>query len=367
MNLESELTKAEQAIASDSYSMSVGELVSSYNSGEIELNPQFQRFFRWNDYQKTRLIESFLLGLPIPPIFVFQKSSGQWELIDGLQRVSTILEVMGELKTKDGGLMPPLVLTESKYLPSLKGVAWKPDVVGATEVLPDALKLRLRKSRIDVKIILPKSNEVSKFELFDRLNTGGSEATPQEVRNCLLLMEDPTFLNWLDELSKHPSFISSIPLTEKQIKEQYNLELLIRFIVLQRTTEDEAKRIPDLETYLNEMSLQLATDKTFDRSAEAEIFKKTFDLLDELFGDGAFRRPKANMPDKYIGPFLLAAFEIIAIGTALNLDTINTKGKQWLRDRINELWQNDLIKSIGMRASQRLGHTIPLARNHFTA
>ncbi len=367
MTLELELSKAEQAIASDSYSMSIGELVSSYNNGEIELNPEFQRFFRWSDYQKTRLIESFLLGLPIPPLFVFQKADGKWELIDGLQRVSTILQVMGELKSKDGTLLDPLILTESKYLPSLDGIAWNENTLGAKGALPDSLKLRLRKSRIDVKIILPKSKEVSKFELFDRLNTGGSEATPQEVRNCLLLMEDPTFFSWIDELSNHQSFVTAIPLTEKQVKEQYNLELLVRFLVLQNIPEDDARKIADLETYLNEKSLSLAADKTYDRKQASVIFKETFDLLNDLWGDGAFRRPKSGNNNQFTGPFLLAAFEVIAIGIAANLSTVQSKGNVWLQDKVKTLWENDMIKSIGMRASQRLAHTIPLGRSHFSA
>ena len=361
MALDQELVTAEQAISTDSYSMSIGELISSYKGGEIEVHPEFQRFFRWNDYQKTRLNESFLLGLPIPPLFVFQKGSGKWELIDGLQRVSTILQFVGELKKKNGDAYAPLVLTESKYLPSLKGISW----VGEPEAcLPDELKLRFRKSRIDVKIILPRSKEVSKFELFDRLNTGGSQATPQEVRNCLLLMENAKFFEWLDLLSTHPAFEAAIPLTDKQKSEQYNMELLVRFIVLQHTNEEEAKRIPDLETYLNERILEIANDPTFDRDKAALNFKSTFDLLSELYGDGAFRRPSAT---GYTGPFLLAAFEIIAIGIAINLEYVQAQGKDWVKEKIRALWEQDAIKSIGLRASQRLGHTIPLARSFFAA
>lgn len=365
MNLEEELEKAQQSVSTDSYSMSVGELISSYVSGEIEVHPEFQRVFRWSDFQKTRLIESFLLGLPIPPIFVFQKGSGQWELIDGLQRVSTILEFVGELKTRDGKPKPPLVLTESKYLTQLLGVAWHENTHGALRTLPDALKLRLKKARIDVKILLPKSAEVSKFELFDRLNTGGSHATPQEVRNCLLLMQDPSFFEWLDKLAKWSSFETTIALTEKQKQEQYNLELLVRFFVLQQTTEEEAKKIPDLETYLNEKSLELAKGINFDRATAEETFKFTFDALADLFGDGVFRRPRQNGQPGFTGPFLLAAFEVIALGLAINVDKARANGPDWIRERVEQLWAQDLVKSIGMRASQRLAQTIPLARSHF--
>jgi hypothetical protein len=366
MTLEEQLEKAQQAIATDSYSMSIGELISSYITQDMEVHPEFQRFFRWSDFQRTRLIESFLLGLPIPPIFVYQQGNGKWELIDGLQRVSTILQFAGELKTKNGEPLPGLVLTQSKYLPKLEGVAWKQGTEGATAVFPDALKLKFRKARIDVKIILSKSSEISKFELFDRLNTGGSQATPQEVRNCLVLMQDPTFFQWLDDLSGYPSFDQTLSLTDRQKQEQYNLEILVRFLVLQQTTPDEARRIPDLETYLNEKILKMAADPNFDRNAAADVFRQTFDILNELYGDSVFKRQKVqNGQTSSGGPFLLAAFEIIALGVATNIVNVRAQGSEWVRGRISELWSQELVKSIGLRASQRLAHTIPLARSHF--
>lgn len=363
--LDSELLAAEQAMSTDSYSMSVGELISSYTGGEIEVNPAFQRFFRWTDYQKSRLIESFLLGLPVPPIFVFQKPSGHWELIDGLQRVSTILQFVGELKDKSGKPVNPLVLTETKYMPSLKGVAWKERVQGSVGVLPDALRLKLRKARIDIKIILSKSAELSKFELFDRLNTGGSHATSAEVRNCLILMKDATFFEWINELVIHPSFVKCIPMTERAEAEQYRFELLVRYLVLQNTTADEAKGIPDLETYLNEQILAMAEDLNLDREAIGNTFRTTFDLLNSIFDDGAFRRLNIEK-DRYVGPFLLAAYEVIALGVALNLPAVVAHGDDWLRTKVRDLWANELIvKSYGQRSSQRLGQTIPMARTHF--
>jgi hypothetical protein len=68
--LQSEIDQKRQEIRSDHYSTSIGEWISLYQQEEIEIHPEFQRFFRWSDYQKTKLIESILLGIPIPPIFV---------------------------------------------------------------------------------------------------------------------------------------------------------------------------------------------------------------------------------------------------------------------------------------------------------
>lgn len=96
--LEKEIEDAKRLVKTDAYQMSVGELVNMYRDGELIINPDFQRLFRWEIGQKAKLIESLLLGIPLPSIFVFEKEDAKWELIDGLQRVSTLLEFMGLLK-----------------------------------------------------------------------------------------------------------------------------------------------------------------------------------------------------------------------------------------------------------------------------
>src|SRR5271169_1970830 len=94
-------------------------IVSMYDNREIDIDPEFQRLFRWNIGQKSKLIESLLLGIPIPSIFVFEREDGTWELIDGLQRIATILEFMGKLRSPNEGVEPPSILEATKYLPSL--------------------------------------------------------------------------------------------------------------------------------------------------------------------------------------------------------------------------------------------------------
>ena len=84
MPLSDEITRRRQEIFSDGYSMSVGELISMYEHDQLDLHPQFQRFFRWTNLQKSRLIESLLLGIPVPSIFVSQRNDGVWDVIDGL-------------------------------------------------------------------------------------------------------------------------------------------------------------------------------------------------------------------------------------------------------------------------------------------
>ena len=82
--LVEEIENTKRLVRTDAYQMSVGEIVSMYDNHEIIIDPEFQRLFRWNIGQKSKLIESLLLGIPLPPIFVFEKEDGSWELIDGL-------------------------------------------------------------------------------------------------------------------------------------------------------------------------------------------------------------------------------------------------------------------------------------------
>ena len=76
MGLETEIKNARKEIVSDGYDMSVGEVINLYRDDELKINPEFQRLFRWDITRKTRFIESILLGIPIPPIFVFQDEDG---------------------------------------------------------------------------------------------------------------------------------------------------------------------------------------------------------------------------------------------------------------------------------------------------
>ena len=121
--LDQEIEDAKRLVKTDAYQLSIGELINMYRDGELIINPDFQRLFRWEIGQKSKLIESLLLGIPLPSIFVFEKEDAKWELIDGLQRLSTLLEFMGVLKNPETHeLERPTALVATKYLPSLKQV-----------------------------------------------------------------------------------------------------------------------------------------------------------------------------------------------------------------------------------------------------
>jgi uncharacterized protein DUF262 len=112
--------------------MSVGELMNLHRDGELDIHPEFQRFFRWTNQQKSRFVESLLLGIPLPSIFVSQRTDGVWDVIDGLQRLSTILQLAGVLRDETGAPVEPLRLSATKYLPSLEGKIWATTALATT-------------------------------------------------------------------------------------------------------------------------------------------------------------------------------------------------------------------------------------------
>ncbi len=262
MGLNEEIEKGSRQLKTDGYPMSIGELLNVYRDGELDLHPDFQRFFRWEPEQKSRLIESILLGIPLPSVFVFQRKDGIWDVIDGVQRLSTIFEFVGLLKDSEGQTLPALVLTTTRYLPSLEGKRWEPGEKqpdGPQFLSPDQ-RIAFRRSKIDIKIVKSESSEQSKYDLFQRLNTGGTPATAQEVRNCILIMQNKPMYEWMSNLAKDNFFLESIALSERFLRERYEVELALRFILLKTMPDAELRQIKDsdLAPFLTDQMIAMA-------------------------------------------------------------------------------------------------------------
>jgi hypothetical protein len=368
--LQSEIDRKRQQIRADYYSMSIGELISLYEQKEIEIHPEFQRFFRWSDYQKTKLIESILLGIPIPPIFVSQREDGIWDVVDGLQRLSTIYQFIGILRDEDGNQIPPLILQKTEYLPSLIGKVWEDNEhpEGSVKGFTPTQRLLIKRAKINVNILLKESDTFAKYELFQRLNTGGSIATAQELRNCILVSLNPNLYQWMKQLSENENFQSCIALNEKSLDEQYDIEILCRFLVLRKIDENVLREIVDVDTFFTEKIKEIAADPNFNFEEEQIAFEKTFQLLDECMAGQSFRKYDANK-QKFSGGFLLAPFEVIALGIGYNYQQYNPTCSD-LRKNILEIWSNPEYTSAfgrGKDARARLPKLIPLGRQLFAA
>jgi hypothetical protein len=368
LGLDNEILERSKEISTDSYPMSVGELVSLYRDGELDVHPEFQRFFRWNPEQKSAFIESILLGIPTPSIFISTKINNSWEVIDGLQRLSTILHLMGELNDQNGNRKEPLTLLPTKYLPSLGGKRWSTDPPGGPDELPPSAKLKIKRSKLDLKIVLNTSDPAAKYELFQRLNRGGSFATDQEVRNCILIMVQPSFFDWISGLANDENFKSCILLSDRSYNERYDLELIVRFLVFRTLPEGKLTRVGDLGIFLTDAIVTLAESENFDRPAEEEAFKRTFSLLSELLGEDSFKKYDPQKR-RSLGSFLISVYEVMALGIGYHcLRPDFAISSDRLKSIHESLWTNGVFTGStgsGVRASSRIPVTIPLGRALF--
>ena len=113
--LYDQVESSRKEIRADRMDMSFGEIMNMYDEGELIIAPEFQRAFRWGKDKQTKFIESLILGIPIPPIFVAETKGNVWELVDGLQRISTVLSFFGKLKDKEKNDIETRLLATTRY------------------------------------------------------------------------------------------------------------------------------------------------------------------------------------------------------------------------------------------------------------
>ncbi len=333
-SLEQEIEQARKTVHVDSYPMSIGELVNLYRDGDLRIQPEFQRIFRWKEWQKSQFIESILLGIPIPSIFVAQQSDGKWDVVDGLQRISTILQFLGLLTDEEGKLIPPLELEATKYLKNLKGKVCADRIYSApSEIVyeerlihPNIIRA-FKREKIDLKIIKKESNQDAKLELFQRLNTGGSKLSPQEVRNCLLLMVNKQAFEWLQTLSKNQDFQETLSISTNKEEQSYANELLLKYFALRYFDVSEIEQFRDVHPYLDEAAQRIfKPESNFNYEEEQIVFEKTFAVLNNTLGDKAFKKYNPTK-DEFQGAFSTPIYECLTSAVsnyiALNLEAFN--------------------------------------------
>lgn len=346
--LESEVSQERDRLSTDRMDISFGELINLYKNGELIIRPEYQRLFRWDLKQKTALIESILLGIPVPPIFVAEDNDGIWELVDGLQRVSTFISFFGDLKEDLTKIPDDLIIDEENenseeliminkweleagdLVPSLEGLN--------IDNLPSKYRVNLKRAVCRVEILRGESNVAMKYELFKRLNSGGSKLTPQEIRNAIYRGINPTVNELLLELSKNSSFRSLTELSLQKKQELYDQELILRFIALL----DNPTINDNLENYLDKFMEKSVKSDDFKKEYYLYIFNEVLDLLNSI-GDTKIFRNERNL-------FVPALFEGITVGLAQNIEYYKCNPKI-LQDKIALIKNDDDFKKYSGSAS----------------
>lgn len=363
--LKDEIDFAKKTVSTDMLSISIGEISTMYEQDEINILPEFQRLFRWGPQKKSDFIESLLIGIPVPPAFAYERSDGTWELIDGLQRISTILEFLGILVDPDNPekALPPSTLLKTKYLPSLEGVGWSSGGED-DEGIGKSLQLFLRRARIDFQVLKYPSDASTKFDLFQRLNRGGAYANPQEVRTCSMVLADAEFTAELRNICGEKEFADIFRLNEEQVKQQRDFEYLVRLAC--HTYYNYEGRL-DVEEFLDEKTWALLTEQ--DQAEVCGRLSETIEILAAAGGADVFL-PAGNIEFNAANRFSLRSLEVIGVGVASNIEEIKAQPDpaKFVSDRIEEFWRSEdaaRMSTPGQRGTTRWGKTIPFGRDWF--
>jgi hypothetical protein len=258
------------------HDFSVRELVRMMDEEELNVAPAYQRQFRWDEQAESAFIESVFLGLPIPPIFVATNVGFQWEVVDGLQRLSTLAHFLAEDadEAKAVNRKTPLVLTDLEKLSELNGVTYAD--------LPKNLKVYFGRQPLQVISLTDKSNLEVRFDVFERLNRGGIRLTAQEVRACVYRGE---FNKFIEELAENEMFSDLLKLKKVNTEDGTQVEQVLKFFAYKnRQGEFDGK----VEKFLNRTMIE--AQKGFDYEAERTLFEKSVKFLHEACEGGPYLR-----------------------------------------------------------------------------
>lgn len=366
-DLEKQIEAKAKEIKTDGYPMSIGEVLSLYRDGDIEIHPEFQRIFRWTIEQKSRLVESILLGIPVPPIFVSQRADGVWDVIDGVQRLSTVLEFVGEYRDENGNKMPPSILKKTEYLPALEGFTWEVGI-DPTKVFSEALRRNIKRAKLEFRIVQKESDANAKYDLFQRLNSG-SQLSMQEARNCLLVMINKGFFRTLTELSQDASFVACTPLTERQEDQAYRQELALRFFVQDAYDGADSELPQEYGEYVTNW-MKAAAEKGLAGPASVDVakFRDTFTVLHSALNEDTFRRWDQQAA-RHLGPFSIACFEFVTSGVGYNLSRWSDRPSE-LAERVKEVWSATEFRGnsgTGVSPRRRVPRLVNRAREFFAS
>lgn len=248
--------------------LTMDSLIKRLRYDEFELDSSFQRKFGlWNQKQKSQLIESILLRIPLPAFYFDASDDNKWLIIDGLQRIGTIKEFVVNESFELKGM---------EFLKQLDGLKYSK--------LPRALQRRIDETNINAYLVNPSTPKNVKFNIFKRINTGGLVLEPQEIRNALYQGQATEFIK---SLAKLPSFISA---TDGSIKSDRMLdrEFCLRYVAFSELSLD--LYVGNMEEFLNKTMEFLSKANEIELDRIEEKFILVMDACKSIFGRNTFRK-----------------------------------------------------------------------------
>ncbi len=301
--------------------LSVESIVKKIKYEEINLDTEFQRKRSlWKNDVKSQLIESFMVQLPIPPMYFDGKKEDSWLVIDGLQRLCTLKEFVLDQK---------FVLCDLEYLMDYNGCTFND--------LPRIYQRRIEEAQVAFYLVLPGTPPDVKYSLFKRINTPGLRLEPQEIRHALYQGKATKFLQELAE-SKLFGKATDGDVPSERMQDR---EMVLRYFALRYIGEETYKE-HTLDGYLCK-AMEFLNDQKSDFLEENRIlFLDTLECCYSIFGKQAFRRISKSKPyDKK--PINSALFEAWMNG----ISRLTVKQRQLLttrKEKLRELYIEELDK-----------------------
>jgi hypothetical protein len=278
--------------------MTVDLLLARIRRGVLDLAPDFQRFAGiWNEVAQSKLIESLLLRIPLPTLYAAESGEDSWVVVDGIQRLTSIARFVDPSIVGSS----PLRLHGMEYLRSYEGDTYPQ--------LPGALQTRINETELIVHLIRAGTPEPVKFNIFARLNTGGTPLTLQELRHALIPGRARTLLK---ELADGEPFRDA---TQGSVKPQRmaDREMVLRFLAFRLTEPSDYPR-GDLDDFLRKAMKRLNDLPEQQIERLSSDFSRSMYAAVAVFGQHAFRKVFAGQRGRL--PINKALFEAESVGLA---------------------------------------------------
>lgn len=284
-------------------SFSLRDVVDQIGDKEIDLSPDFQREFVWQPRQRTRLIESILLGIPLPAFYFNQGGDGTYQVVDGVQRLSTIALFMNDGHRLNG--------EDLEYLTDLDGLVY-------TELDP-ASSRRFRSTQIVVHVIEPQTPDEVKYDIFSRVNTLGSPLSAQEIRHAMSKDRSRRFIGNLadseafDRATEFQYWRRKEGVPVRDSGRMTNRELALRFCAFRACGIDEYRQHPSLDAFLIDFTRRIDGASPNPAISDVQLgalateFERAMINAHMVLGTAAFRRWPMGQDRR--GPINRAVFE----------------------------------------------------------
>lgn len=301
IKIQEQLESNRRTVSFDSYDITVKQLYDMVVEGMVEIAPDYQRHFVWDEKRQSALIESIFLGIPVPSLFMATNRDSSWEVIDGLQRLTTLINFLGveEELGKIKASYTKLKLSGLEKLEAMNGVVFKD--------LPASIRMMFLTRPLRITVLNDRSDFTVRYDLFERLNTGGVTLHEQEIRNCVYVGE---FNDFIKDLAENEDFRAVVKMTANAERSGSYDELVLKFFAYY---ENGDKFIHSVKGFLNDYMSQ-KTDQFKNKKELKKLFKRTFRTLKDNLPEGIVRGNRKN-----ITPIVL--FEAISVGTALALNS----------------------------------------------